>query len=63
MNGAVQGDATTTASTPDRNAPPSPSRRSRLPPADASRCPTSNTPSRLSANPVISTASPATTGG
>ena len=48
MNGAVQGVATTVASTPVKNEPASPSLRVRLSPAPVSDPPSSNTPDRFS---------------
>ena len=47
MKGAVQGVATTTASTPVKKLPVSPPRSASPLPADARRPPTSNTPDRF----------------
>ncbi len=47
MNGAVQGVATITASTPVKKAPVAPPRETRPWPTPARRPPTSNTPERL----------------
>ena len=63
MNGAVQGEATTTASTPDRKSLATGLRACRLATLDGTICPTSNTPARFSPIRVNSSASPATTAG
>ena len=63
MNGAVHGDATITASTPDANA--SSARFFAVQPAtpDGANCPNSNTPDRFSASTKKSSASAVTTAG
>ena len=68
MKGAVQGAATTTASTPVKKAPAPPGRRDSRPPAppSANPCaamPTLNTPDRFRPTASISRASPAITPG
>ena len=64
MKGAVQGAATTTASTPVKKAPDPPGRRDRRePPSRCSPPPISKAPARFSATASIRSASPATTAG
>jgi hypothetical protein len=63
MNGAVQGEATATASTPVKKLSATGCRACRLATDDGRKCPISNTPARFSAISVNSAASPATTAG
>ncbi|MNT31540.1 hypothetical protein D3C72_1673800 [compost metagenome] len=63
MNGAVQGEATATASTPVRKESAIGWRACRLATEEGRKCPNSNTPARLSAISVNSAASEATTAG
>src|SRR5271165_2768925 len=63
MNGAEQGEATTTASTPDRASLTYALRELQPEIADGSTWPISNTPERLSARAKNNTASATTTTG
>ena len=63
MNGAVQGDATATASTPVKKLSATGWRACRLATDDGSMFPNSNTPARFSPMRVNSPASAATTAG
>ncbi len=63
MNGAVQGAATTTASTPVEAAPIRPPREARLPPTPWIEVPISYSPERLSAAASITSARIDTTTG
>ena len=63
MNGAVQGDATATASTPDRKALATGWRASSDATLDGRKAPNSNSPARFRPISVNSAASAATTAG
>src|SRR4029079_6185057 len=63
MNGAVQGEAITTASTPERTESTYGFFAVQSPADDGTSDVNSNTPDRLSANTKNSTARPMTTGG
>jgi hypothetical protein len=63
MNGAVQGEATATASTPVRKASATGWRACRLATPDGRNVPNSNSPARFSPIRVNSAASAATTAG
>ena len=63
MNGAVHGEATATAKTPDHHASATGWRRCALASALGSICPNSNTPARFNPSTVNSSASAATTIG
>ena len=63
MNGAVQGEAMATASTPDRNALTTGWRASSEATLDGRKAPNSNRPARFSPISVNSAASVATTAG
>ena len=63
MNGAVQGEATATASTPDKNAFSAGLRACSVATRLGTNWPNSNSPARFSPTTVNSTANPATTAG